>query len=84
MRPGPNDALSGKVALVTGASRGVGARIAELLGERHATVAVNYRNKQRRADEVAEAVRAAGGEALPVRADITLAPDLDAMFGDDS
>ncbi len=81
MRPGPNDALSGKVALVTGASRGVGARIAELLGERHATVAVNYRNKQRRADEVAEAVRAAGGEALPVRADITLALDLDAMFG---
>ncbi|MEP7216494.1 MAG: SDR family NAD(P)-dependent oxidoreductase, partial [Anaerolineaceae bacterium] len=53
-------ALRVSVALVTGASRGIGARIAVLLGGEGARVAVNYRSKERRAEEVASEVRAAG------------------------
>ena len=72
--------LSGKVALVTGASRGIGARVATLLAHRGADVVINYRNKGRRAEEVADAVRAAGRCALPVRADITDAGEMQAMI----
>ena len=68
------------VALVTGASRGVGARVAVLLGGPGRVVFVNYRNKQRRADDVAAEVRAAGGVAHPVRADITVPADTVSMF----
>ena len=68
------------VALVTGASRGVGARIAVLLGGEGASVAVNYRNKERRAEEVAAEVRAAGGEALCVQADVTDSEQSRALF----
>lgn len=73
-------ALRGSVALVTGASRGVGARVAVLLGGEGASVAVNYRSKERRAAEVAEEVRAAGGKALCVRADVTDAVESRAMI----
>jgi 3-oxoacyl-[acyl-carrier protein] reductase len=52
--------LDGKVALVTGASRGVGAETARLLAAAGADVVVNYRSKERRAREVADAVEAAG------------------------
>lgn len=62
--------LSGKVALVTGASRGVGAEIARLLAERGADVVINYRSKERRAETVADAVRAAGRRALVVQANL--------------
>lgn len=68
------------VALVTGASRGVGARVAELLGEQRCAVVINYRSKERRAQEVAEAVVRLGGEALCVRADLTDAHDVAAMM----
>ncbi|HXU22659.1 MAG TPA: SDR family oxidoreductase [Tepidiformaceae bacterium] len=60
-----------KVALVTGASRGVGARVAELLGAAGCVVVVNYRSKQRRAEEVAAEVEKLGGQALCARADLT-------------
>ena len=60
-----------RVALVTGASRGVGARVAELLGEQRWVVVINYRSKERRAQEVADAVQRLGGEALCVCADLT-------------
>ena len=75
-----NGQLRGCVALVTGASRGVGARIAVLLGGEGASVAVNYRNKERRAEEVAAEVRAAGGEALCVQADVTDSEQSRALF----
>ncbi|HKS91343.1 MAG TPA: SDR family oxidoreductase [Tepidiformaceae bacterium] len=78
--PGSNRAPDARIALVTGASRGVGARVAMLLGEQGVTVLVNYRDKQRRAEEVAAAIREAGGSAVPVRADVTIAADLQAMF----
>ncbi len=62
--------LDGKVALVTGASRGVGAEIARLLAAAGADVVVNYRSKERRAREVADAVEAAGRAVLLVQADL--------------
>lgn len=72
--------LAGKVALVTGASRGVGARTATLLAEAKAHVAVNYRDKLKRAEEVAAEVRALGAKALVVKADITNADETRLMF----
>jgi NAD(P)-dependent dehydrogenase (short-subunit alcohol dehydrogenase family) len=59
------------VVLVTGASRGVGAEIATQLADPQRHVIVNYREKAKRADEVVEAVRTAGGSADAVRADVT-------------
>lgn len=75
-----DSALTGKVALVTGASRGVGAATARRLAEAGADVIVNYRTKAKRADAVAEIVRALGRHALVVRADMTDGDDTAAMF----
>ena len=63
--------LEGKVALVTGASRGVGAAIAKSLAGEGAAVVVNYLKSEGRAEEVARDIRGSGGEAFPYRADIT-------------
>ena len=63
--------LRGRVALVTGGSRGVGAAAVVALARAGADVVVNYRNKARRADEVAAAAHALGVRALAVAADIT-------------
>lgn len=63
--------LSERIALVTGASRGIGAAIARALGEAGASVAVNYRDSADAAADVCRAVEQAGGRALPVQADIT-------------
>jgi NAD(P)-dependent dehydrogenase (short-subunit alcohol dehydrogenase family) len=72
--------LRGKVVLVTGASRGVGARVATLFGEARAKVVVNYRNKGPRAEEVAAEVRRLGGQAITAAADVTKRDDLRRMF----
>src|ERR1700694_3471494 len=72
--------LSGKAALVTGASRGIGASIARQLAERGADVAINYRSKRPRAEEVAETVRRAGRRAMLVQADLTDAAEILSMF----
>jgi len=63
--------LEGKVALVTGASRGVGAAIAKVLAEEGAAVVVNYIRSERRAEEVAGGIREFGGRAIAHRADVT-------------
>jgi 3-oxoacyl-[acyl-carrier protein] reductase len=70
-----NSGLEHRVALVTGAGQGIGAGIARALASEGAAVAVNDLHPAR-ADEVAEEIRAAGGRALPVAADVT---DLDAV-----
>lgn len=74
--------LSGKVALVTGGSRGVGASTAGFLAGMGATVAINYRDKLRRAEQVVAEIQAAGGTAFAVQADITDAESVAAMVAD--
>ena len=64
-------ALSGKVALITGASRGIGKGVALALARHGADVAVNYVRATDRAEEVCERIRALGRRAIPVQADVT-------------
>ncbi len=72
--------LSGKVALVTGGSRGVGAVTARLLAERGADVVITYRDKERRAQQTIEQVKAAGTRGLAVQSDMTDEASVAAMF----
>ncbi|MFV8048391.1 SDR family oxidoreductase [Mycobacterium sp. 48b] len=77
-----------RVALITGASRGIGAEVARMLGAAGLHVLVNYREKAARADTVVHAIRAAGGQASAVGADVcdaaavkALLADIDGRFG---
>jgi 3-oxoacyl-[acyl-carrier protein] reductase len=69
----------GRVAIVTGASRGIGAATALVLAERGFRVVVNHRSTAEQADEVVRAATAAGGEAVAIQADVTAPDDVAAM-----
>jgi 3-oxoacyl-[acyl-carrier protein] reductase len=68
-----------RVALITGASRGVGASVATMLADRGFNVVINYHSKRSRAEDVAADVQARGGRALIVQADLTKSGETSAM-----
>lgn len=71
--------LSGRVALVTGGSRGIGRAIAEALAGGGAAVAVNYRSRKDEAEEVVGAIERTGGRGMAIGGDVSLASDVDAI-----
>ena len=74
--------LNGRVALVTGASRGIGAAIAALLAEAGAAVAVNYRERAKEADAVVADIISKGGRAVATAADVSHAAAVAKMVAD--
>lgn len=76
----PSGSLSGKTALVTGSSRGIGADTVRYFAEAGANVVINFRNKAPRAEKLAAQLRELGVEALVVGADLTDPESVKAMF----
>ena len=72
--------LAGKVAIVTGASKGIGAGIAKSFGEAGASVVVNYASSREGADRVVAQIREAGGKAIAVQGDVSKAADVKKLF----
>lgn len=66
-----NHRLDGKVALVTGSGRGIGAGIALALGKRGAKVVVNYAHSSTEANKVVEEIVASGSEAIAIQGDVS-------------
>ena len=76
----PAESLTGKVALVTGSSRGIGADTIRYFAEAGADVVINFRNKAPRAEKLADEVRTLGRRALVVGADLTDPASVAEMF----
>jgi 3-oxoacyl-[acyl-carrier protein] reductase len=74
--------LAGKVAVVTGASKGIGASIAEHLGAEGASVVVNYASSKAGADAVVKRITANGGKAIAVQADVSKLEDIQRLFAE--
>ena len=72
--------LANKVVLVTGASRGIGATVAQQMAEAGATVIVNYAGSAAEAAQVVAAIKAKGGEALAIQADVSQADQVERLF----
>jgi len=80
--PDDMNTLTGKVAVVTGASKGIGRGIATALAAAGARVAVNYSSDRTGADQAVKAIADAGGEAIAVGGDISKAADVTRLFKD--
>jgi NAD(P)-dependent dehydrogenase (short-subunit alcohol dehydrogenase family) len=72
--------LVGKRALVTGSSRGIGAETVGYFAEAGASVVINFRNKEARAQKIVDGIVAAGGQAIAVGADLTDSASVEDMF----
>ncbi len=74
--------LDGKVAVVTGASKGIGAGIAKHLAAQGAAVVVNYSSSKEGADKVVDEITKRGGKAIAVQADVAKKKDIDRLFAE--
>ena len=72
--------LTGKVAVVTGASKGIGAGIAKRFGAAGASVVVNYASSREGADKVVAEIKKEGGKAIAVKADVSKAGEVKQLF----
>ena len=72
--------LTGKVAIVTGASLGIGAAVAKALAEAGAAVAVNYSSTKEGAERIVSQIAREGGKAIAIQADVSKAADVRRMF----
>jgi 3-oxoacyl-[acyl-carrier protein] reductase len=66
-----NDGLRGRIALITGGSRGIGAAISRALAEAGAAIAINYRERADQASQLADELRNTGASAITVQADVS-------------
>ncbi|MEA3211265.1 MAG: 3-oxoacyl-[acyl-carrier protein] reductase [Chthoniobacter sp.] len=74
--------LAGKVAVVTGASKGIGASIAKHLAAEGASVVVNYASSKEGADKVVAEIAAAGGKAVAVKANVAKRAEIETLFAE--
>ena len=74
--------LEGKVAVVTGASKGIGAAIAKQLAADGASVVINYASSKAGADKVVAEITAQGGKAVAVQGDVAKKADIDRLFNE--
>src|SRR3981189_1243197 len=74
--------LAGKVAVVTGASKGIGAGIAKHLAAEGAAVVVNYASSKEGADQVVKEIAKRGGKALAVQGDVAKKADIQRLFAE--
>ncbi|WP_340025928.1 SDR family oxidoreductase [Paenibacillus sp. FSL K6-1096] len=73
---------NGKVAIVTGASRGIGRQIAIQLAGLGLKVAVNYSSNREKADEVVQTIKESGGEAIAIQGDVSKVSEVEALFSE--
>lgn len=74
--------LNGKIAVVTGASKGIGASIAEHLAAEGASVVVNYATSKSAADKVVSLITGKGGKATAIQADVAQPPEIKRLFAE--